>query len=71
MIQVSDIHSIFWERSGNPEGIPVVVVHGGPGGGSSPTYRQYFNPEVYDIIQFDQRGCGKSTPHADLRENTT
>ena len=70
-LQVTTLHTIFWERSGNPEGIPVIVIHGGPGGGSQPSYRQYFNPEKFDIIQFDQRGCGKSTPHAELAENNT
>ena len=71
MLQVSSMHTIFWERSGNPKGEPVIVIHGGPGGGSQPAYRQYFNPEKFDIIQFDQRGCGKSTPYAELQENNT
>jgi proline iminopeptidase len=71
MLQVSSLHTIFWERSGNPEGEAVIVIHGGPGGGSQPAYRQYFNPEKFDIIQFDQRGCGKSTPYAELQENST
>ena len=71
MLQVSSLHTIFWERSGNPEGEPVIVIHGGPGGGSQPAYRQYFNPEKFDILQFDQRGCGKSTPYAELQENNT
>jgi len=70
-LEVSEIHTIAWEKSGNSEGVPVIVIHGGPGGGGQPSYRQYFNPEVYNIIQFDQRGCGSSTPHAELRENTT
>ena len=70
-ISVSDLHTIAWERSGNPDGIPVIVIHGGPGGGSQPAYRRYFDPEKWDIIQFDQRGCGASTPHAELRENDT
>ncbi|WP_428363331.1 alpha/beta fold hydrolase [Leptodesmis sp.] len=71
MLQVSDLHQIYYEQSGNPQGKPVVFLHGGPGGGSIPIYRQYFNPDRWRIIIFDQRGCGKSTPHAELRENTT
>ncbi len=71
MLKVSEIHSIYWEESGNPNGKPVIFVHGGPGGGTSPKTRGFFNPEKYRIIQFDQRGCGKSTPHACLEENTT
>ena len=57
-LQVSDIHTIYWERSGNPNGKKILVIHGGPGGGSQPRYRRYFNPDKFDIIQFDQRGCG-------------
>ncbi|UDF02959.1 prolyl aminopeptidase [Asticcacaulis sp. AND118] len=68
-------HQIYYEQSGNPQGIPVVVVHGGPGGGSSPNLRCYFDPKAYRIILFDQRGCGKSRPHASqdlsLEDNTT
>ncbi|MEC8540356.1 MAG: prolyl aminopeptidase [Candidatus Thermoplasmatota archaeon] len=71
MLTVSNLHTIFWERAGNPDGQPVIVIHGGPGGGSQPGYRQYFNPDKFDIIQFDQRGCGKSTPYAELKENNT
>ncbi len=70
-LQVSKLHAIYWEESGNPKGKPVVFVHGGPGGGVSPATRGFFNPKKYRIIQFDQRGCGKSTPHACLEENTT
>ena len=70
-LQVSDLHTIAWERCGNPQGQPVIVIHGGPGGGSQPSYRQYFNPEKFDIIQFDQRGCGKSKPYAELEDNNT
>ncbi len=71
MLSVSALHQIYWEQSGNPQGQPVVFLHGGPGGGSLPLYRQMFDPDRYRIVLFDQRGCGKSTPHAELRENTT
>ncbi|MAK78272.1 MAG: prolyl aminopeptidase [Euryarchaeota archaeon] len=71
MLPVTGIHSLAWERSGNTEGIPVVVLHGGPGAGSHPSYRRYFDPDRWDIIQFDQRGCGGSTPFAELAGNTT
>ena len=70
-LKVSDLHTVYYEQSGNPDGKPVVILHGGPGGGSSPMYRQYFNPERWRIVMFDQRGCGKSTPYAELRENNT
>lgn len=70
-LQVSDLHTIHFEESGNPNGKPIVLLHGGPGGGCPPFYRQYFHPEKWRLIMFDQRGCGKSTPHAELRENTT
>lgn len=70
-LRVSDIHEIYWEESGNPKGVPVVALHGGPGGGSSPEMRRFFDPERYRIFLFDQRGCGRSTPHSELRENTT
>lgn len=70
-LRVSDLHEIYWEESGNPEGLPVIGIHGGPGGGSSPEMRRFFDPTVYRIILIDQRGCGKSTPHSELRENDT
>jgi proline iminopeptidase len=70
-LQVSPLHEIYYEISGNPNGKPAVVCHGGPGGGSTPSMRRYFDPKVYRIIVFDQRGCGRSTPRAELRENTT
>jgi proline iminopeptidase len=70
-LQVTELHTVYFEESGNPQGKPIVVLHGGPGGGCPSYYRQYFNPEKWRLIMFDQRGCGKSTPHAELRENTT
>lgn len=71
MLDVGDGHKLWWELSGNPNGKPVVFLHGGPGGGSGPEHRRQFNPEKYKILVFDQRGCGKSTPYADLDHNTT
>jgi proline iminopeptidase len=70
-LKVSDLHTIHVEESGNINGTPVIFLHGGPGGGIEPVYRQYFDPEKWRIIVFDQRGCGQSTPHAELQENTT
>ena len=70
-LSVSELHTIHYEQSGNPEGKPVVILHGGPGGGAAPVYRQYFNPEKWRVVMFDQRGCGRSKPYAELRENTT
>ncbi len=70
-LQVSSLHTLYYEESGNPDGKPVVFLHGGPGGGSIPIYRQFFDPAQWRIILFDQRGCGKSTPHAELTDNTT
>ncbi|WP_199068279.1 MULTISPECIES: prolyl aminopeptidase [unclassified Leucobacter] len=76
LLPVGDGHEVFWEESGNPAGKPVVFLHGGPGGGCSPDHRRYFDPAKYRIVLFDQRGCGRSTPHAsapdaDLSTNTT
>lgn len=71
MLPVSNIHTLYWEQAGNPKGKPVVFLHGGPGGGLIADYRRYFNPDVYRMILFDQRGAGRSTPHANLVENTT
>jgi len=71
MLEVGDGHRVYVEQSGRPDGLPVVVVHGGPGGGCSPAMRRYFDPNVYRIILFDQRGCGRSTPHASVEANTT
>lgn len=70
-LKVSDIHEIYFEQAGNPRGKPVVVCHGGPGGGITPAMRRYFDPASYRIVLFDQRGCGKSTPNAELKDNTT
>jgi len=71
MLTVSELHTLYYEQSGNPAGKPVVVLHGGPGGGSDAKHRRFFDPSVYRIILFDQRGCGRSTPHASLDHNTT
>ncbi|NQZ79665.1 MAG: prolyl aminopeptidase [Colwellia sp.] len=68
---VDDSHQLYVEQSGNPEGIPVVYLHGGPGGGSSVNHRRYFDPEIYRIIVFDQRGCGRSKPSPSIDRNTT
>ncbi len=68
---VSPIHTLYYEEAGNPDGKPVVFLHGGPGGGIVPMYRQFFDPARWRIILFDQRGCGQSTPHAELTDNTT
>jgi len=70
-LKVSDLHELHYELIGNPKGKPAVYLHGGPGSGCNPFYRRYFNPQKYHLIMFDQRGCGKSTPHNELRENTT
>lgn len=71
MMDVGDGHQIYVEQCGNPKGIPVVVLHGGPGGGCSPAMRRYFNPKIFHVILFDQRGCGLSRPHASVENNTT
>ncbi|PYM53284.1 MAG: prolyl aminopeptidase [Candidatus Rokuibacteriota bacterium] len=70
-LKVSRLHEIYYEQSGNADGLPVCFVHGGPGGGTEPFQRQFFDPAAYRIVLFDQRGCGKSRPHASLDENTT
>ncbi|QRK11867.1 prolyl aminopeptidase [Archangium violaceum] len=70
-LRVSALHEVYFEESGNPKGKPVVFVHGGPGGGTDPKQRRFFDPAAYRIVLFDQRGCGKSTPHACVEENTT
>ncbi|MEM7320190.1 MAG: prolyl aminopeptidase [Pseudomonadota bacterium] len=71
IVDVGHGHRIYMEQCGNPNGIPVVVLHGGPGGGCSPAMRRYFDPLVYRVILFDQRGCGRSRPHASVENNTT
>jgi len=70
-LRVSDVHEIYFEESGNPQGKPAVFLHGGPGGGTDPKMRTFFDPQRYRIVMFDQRGCGKSRPHASLVDNTT
>lgn len=71
MLDTSSVHRIYWETSGNPDGIPVLFVHGGPGSGTSANQRRFFDPVRYRIVLFDQRGCGRSTPHGELADNTT
>lgn len=70
-LKVSDVHILYYEQCGNPEGRPIVFLHGGPGGGIVPDYRRFFDPAAYRIVLFDQRGAGRSAPHANLEENTT
>lgn len=71
LLKASPLHEIYVEQSGNPDGQPIVFLHGGPGGGTDPKHRQFFDPAHYRIVLFDQRGCGKSKPSAELEENTT
>jgi proline iminopeptidase len=75
-LEVGDANLVYWEVCGNPDGKPALVLHGGPGSGASPEFRRYFDPSAYRVVLFDQRGCGRSTPHAsdpgtDLSVNTT
>lgn len=70
-LKVDDLHTLYWEISGNPKGVPVVFLHGGPGAGTQATHRRFFDPARWRIILFDQRGAGKSTPLAETRDNTT
>ena len=70
-LDVGDGHQVYWELCGNPEGKPAVFLHGGPGAGCSAAHRRLFDPSAYNVLLFDQRGCGRSTPHAGLEANTT
>ncbi len=71
ILSLDELHTMFWEQSGNPEGLPVVFLHGGPGAGATAVHRRFFDPEVYRIVVFDQRGSGRSTPRGELQNNTT
>jgi proline iminopeptidase len=71
MLHVDAVHTLYWEESGNPQGVPVLFLHGGPGSGTSPRHRQFFDPAHYRIVLFDQRGAGRSTPLGEWRDNTT
>ncbi|HKY02575.1 MAG TPA: prolyl aminopeptidase, partial [Burkholderiales bacterium] len=71
MLTLDALHRMYWEVSGNPQGIPVLFLHGGPGAGSSPKHRRFFDPLAYRVVIFDQRGAGRSTPLGELRDNTT
>ncbi len=70
-LRLDATHQMYWEESGNPRGVPVVFLHGGPGAGATPAHRRFFDPAFYRIVVFDQRGAGRSTPHGDLTDNTT
>src|SRR6185312_15313650 len=70
-LAVDSRHTLYWEQSGNPNGLPVIFLHGGPGAGATPTHRRFFDPTNYRIIIFDQRGAGRSTPLGELKDNTT
>jgi len=70
-LDLDGLHKMYWEESGNPEGVPVVVLHGGPGAGTSPSQRRFFDPSHYRIVMYDQRGAGQSLPHGELSNNTT
>ena len=71
MLSLDAVHTMYWEQSGNPDGVPVVFLHGGPGAGSAPGHRRFFDPAHYNIVVYDQRGAGRSTPLGELRDNTT
>src|SRR4030095_11659223 len=70
-LKVSPLHELYYEQCGNPTGQPAIFLHGGPGGGLVPDYRRFFDPDIYRIVLFEQRGSGRSTPHANLEDNTT
>ena len=70
-LAVDAVHTLYWEECGTPEGVPVIFLHGGPGAGCSPDHRRFFDPTRYRIVLFDQRGAGRSTPHGEVRDNTT
>jgi proline iminopeptidase len=70
-LAVDELHTLYWEECGNPKGVPVLLLHGGPGAGCSPEHRRFFDPQYYRIVLFDQRGAGRSTPHAEVTNNTT
>jgi proline iminopeptidase len=70
-LAVDDLHTLYWEECGNPDGVPVLFLHGGPGAGCSPEHRRFFDPQYYRIVLFDQRGAGRSTPHGEVTNNTT
>src|SRR5277367_3466401 len=71
MLRVDDIHTLYWEECGNPKGVPVLFLHGGPGAGATPTHRRFFDPSAYRIVIFDQRGSGRSVPLGETRRNST
>ena len=70
-LPVDELHTLYWEQCGRPDGVPVMFLHGGPGAGASPTHRRFFDPHHYRIIILDQRGSGRSTPLGEVRRNTT
>src|SRR5690242_4843416 len=70
-LKVSDLHELFWEEAGNPDGVPVAFLHGGPGAGCSDKHRRFFDPKHWRIVLHDQRGAGRSTPYAEMRDNST
>ena len=71
MLDLDGRHLMYWEQSGNPKGVPVLFLHGGPGASSTPAHRRFFDPRHYRVVIYDQRGAGRSTPHGELRDNAT